>query len=29
MRQACKMNGVRSNFAKLSLRFPLKVLELI
>jgi len=29
MRKACHMNGVRSNFAKLCLRFPLKVLELI
>jgi glycosyltransferase involved in cell wall biosynthesis len=29
MRRACAMNGVRTNYAKLCLRFPLKILELV
>jgi glycosyltransferase involved in cell wall biosynthesis len=29
MRRACAMNGVRTNYAKLCLRFPLKILEMV
>jgi hypothetical protein len=29
MQRACRMNGVRTNWAKLSLRFPLKTAELL
>jgi hypothetical protein len=29
MQRACAMNGIRTNLARLCLRFPLKLLELI
>jgi hypothetical protein len=29
MLRACKMNGVRTNWVKLSLRFPVKMAELV